>query len=236
MTRSACAAFPFCVDEESHVLPAAAHDTGDLDLFLARIDGVQHRRCGGGVGAALRSEDALQASHGGRVGHVEMPAYSVGVRVASEQHVLSLTSVTRIAKIVGVPGTRLRAACQQMRSLATPTLCQESWCLAMLDGATIHAQNLGAESPATYVVTFDRIGRTHRPPVLRVRCATATDQDGRAPDELLAAISAYARRFCGSSDVSAAATVAGDEDGGPRGYVFVGGIRNAGNFTLERAA
>lgn len=99
-----------------------------------------------------------------------------------------------------------------------------------------HAQILGDESPTTYVVKFDRIGRTHRPPVLRVKCATATDQDGRAPDELLAAIASYARRFCGSSDVQAAATVAGDDDGGPRGYVLVGGIRNAGNFTLERAA
>lgn len=98
------------------------------------------------------------------------------------------------------------------------------------------AYTRGSDMPTTYVVTFDRIGRTHCPPVLRVSCASAADQDGRAPDDLLAAIASYARRFCGSSDVSAAATVAGDEDGGPRGYVFVGGIRNAGNFTLECAA
>lgn len=98
------------------------------------------------------------------------------------------------------------------------------------------AQISGSDSPVTYVVTFDRLGRTHCPPALNVDCATAADADGLAPDELLSAITRYARKFCGSRELDVTATVAGDENGGPRGHVLVGGFRNAGSFTLERAS
>lgn len=146
MTTSARAPLPLGVHQESHVLATATHQTSNLDLLNACIDGVRDYGRGGLVGSPLRGQGALEAAHDQRIGHVSLPAKSVGVPAASELHVLSLTSVTRNAKIMGELGTELRTAWQQPRSPVTPTLSQESWCSAMLDGATSHAQIVGAES------------------------------------------------------------------------------------------
>ncbi len=143
MTESARAALPFSLDEESDVLATATHVLGDVDLLVACIDGVENARRESGLGSLVGGEQSFEAPHGGRVGHVSLPAKSVGVPAAPELHVPSLTSVTRNAKIMGDTVTEPCTACQQTQGSAAPTLSQESWCPPMLDAAIAAAYKRG---------------------------------------------------------------------------------------------
>lgn len=97
-----------------------------------------------------------------------------------------------------------------------------------------------AEPAEELVVTFDRIGRTHNPPDLRIPVAdvqnTVTiDYVPLWPGDLTnwadvaQRICGYARLLVASSDLEAAIE---EKDGRIYGYVLVGGIRNAGKFSI----
>lgn len=90
------------------------------------------------------------------------------------------------------------------------------------------------------VVTFDRIGRTPKPPELHIPVAdvqheAVIDYDPIWPgdltnwNEVAHRISSYARPLLRSSDPDAAIE---EKDGRIYGYVLVGGFRNAGSFTI----
>lgn len=72
----------------------------------------------------------------------------------------------------------------------------------------------------TYTIAFDRVGRNHDVPPLTV----TTDDE----NELLKSILAHARPHLGSREVEVYANF--DER---RGFIAVGGFRNAGSFTIE---
>lgn len=97
-----------------------------------------------------------------------------------------------------------------------------------------------AEPAEELVVTFERIGRTHNPPELRIPVAdvqstVVIDYTPLWPGDLTnwsdvaQRISNYARPLVASSYLE---TAIEERDGRIYGYVLVGGIRNAGKFSI----
>ena len=94
--------------------------------------------------------------------------------------------------------------------------------------------------PIELVVTFDRIGRTHNPPELRIPVAdvqhrVVIDYDPVWPGDLTNwndvahRICTYVQPLLGSSYADVAIE---EEDGRIHGYILVGTFRNAGAFTI----